>query len=230
MCCQRCGSLMVAAATVVTLMCATTSCAEAMVAALTSPLRCCLMSTALTSLAEVVVPSSTCRGCSLMAAALRAAWPSCPYPSLIVSMCPCCWKITRCCPALAAAVTSTTVLRAMWPCPWTFFCVLPQHSSHFSQCFLLAGRQWAVAPFFFLHCLQRWHRRPPLMLSVDVDVRLTLCFNLLGSAGLLFVGVLLNFSVCLLLMMWWLRKHLLCHLQLFTLIGINTISWRTRDF
>jgi hypothetical protein len=65
---------------------------------------------------------------------------------------------------------------------------------------------------------------PPLMLSVNVDVRLTLCFNLLGSVGLLFVGVLLNFSMCLLLMMWWLRKHLSCHLQLFTLIGINTIS------
>ncbi len=64
----------------------------------------------------------------------------------------------------------------------------------------------------------------PLTLSVDVDVRLTLCFNLLGSVGLFFVGVLLNFSVCLLLMMWWLRKHLLCHLQLFTLIRINTIS------
>ncbi len=42
---------------------------------------------------------------------------------------------------------------------------------------------------------------PPLTLSVNVDMRLTLCFDLLGYVGLLFVGVLLNYSMCLLLMM-----------------------------
>jgi hypothetical protein len=46
-----------------------------------------------------------------------------------------------------------------------------------------------------------------------------LCFELWQSSD-----VWLKFSVCLLLMMWWLRKHLL-----FTYIGINTISWRTWD-
>ena len=78
--------------------------------------------------------------------------------------------------------------------------------------------------FFFFVASNAGIVNPPLMLSVNVNVRSTLCFNLLGSVGLLFVGVLLIFSVCLLLMTWWLRKHLLCHLQHFTLIGINTIS------
>jgi hypothetical protein len=81
-----------------------------------------------------------------------------------------------------------------------------------------------LSHFFFFVASDADIVNPPLTLSVDVDVRLTFCFDLLGSVGLLFVGVLLNFSMCLLLMMWWLRKHLLCHLQLFTLIRINNIS------
>jgi hypothetical protein len=58
-----------------------------------------------------------------------------------------------------------------------------------------------LPPFFFV-ASNTGIVDPPLMLSVDVDMWLTLCFDLLGSVGLLFVGVLLNFSVCLLLMMW----------------------------
>ncbi len=133
----------------------------------------------------------------------------------------------RCCPASAAAVTSTAALRAMWPCPLNLFVSCNDSSRTLVNVpFLLDCDR--LSPLFFV-ASNAGIVNPPLTLSVDVDVWLTLCFDLLGSVGLLFVGVLLNFSVCLFLRMWWLRKHLLCHLQLFTLIGINTISWHNWD-
>ncbi len=60
----------------------------------------------------------------------------------------------------------------------------------------------ALLPFFFfIVAFNAGIINPPLTQSVDVDVRLTLCFDLVGSVGLIFVGVLSKFSVCLLLMM-----------------------------
>ncbi len=59
-----------------------------------------------------------------------------------------------------------------------------------------------LSPLFFFVASDAGIVDPPLTLSVDVNVQLILCFDLLGSVGLLFVGVLLNFSLCLLLMMW----------------------------